>query len=325
MASESERRVPSDGASGGNAFLVAVSVWYGLLVAASVAVMFSGAPEGSLTVAVVLALVPIGVLGAFRSEGGGLRRLEGRIDALSAVMQRTAQEQGLSEGAKRVIRRREERELLRSAIEQDIQVEDWDAAMVLVKELAERFGYRADAEEFRTRIERARAQTLDRRVVEALATLDEHIRAGRWAESFAEAARIERLYPDSHRVSGLRDRVEEARQRHRRDLERRFLLAAEREKVDEAMALLRELDQYLTPAEAEPFAEVARGVITKSRENLGVRFKLMVQDHQWAQAIEVGEQIVGEFPNTRMAQEVRELVPVLRERVAGLATGSVRG
>jgi hypothetical protein len=57
-------------------------------------------------------------------------------------------------------------------------------------------------------------------------------------------------------------------------------------------------------------------VISKSRENLGVRFKLMVQDHQWQDAIIVGEQIIAEFPNTRMAQEVRDLLPVLRERVA---------
>ena len=43
-------------------------------------------------------------------------------------------------------------EVLR-AIEEDMATGEWDAAMVLVRELAERFGYRADAEEFRARIE----------------------------------------------------------------------------------------------------------------------------------------------------------------------------
>jgi len=154
-----------------------------------------------------------------------------------------------------------------------------------------------------------------------MAKLDELIRGARWAEAFAEAARIQRLYPESHRVEGLRERVDESRQRYRKHLERSFLVSAQREKIDEAMAILKELDQYLTPSEAEPFQEVARGVIGKSRENLGVRFKLMVQDHQWGDAVEVGERIIGEFPNTRMAQEVRELLPMLREKAAASAAG----
>ena len=92
--------------------------------------------------------------------------------------------------------------------------------------------------------------------------------------------------------------------------------AAQGERIDDAMGMLKELDQYLSPDEAGPLQEVARGVIGKSRDNLGVRFKLMVQDHQWGSAVEVGEQIIAEFPNTKMAQEVRQLVPVLRERAA---------
>lgn len=276
------------------------------------------ASVGSLGLLMGLATVPLAVLLATRNGGGGdvdLRALQHAIQSLS-------EQQALSEDARRVLNRREERELLRRAIEQDIQAHDYDAAMVLVKELAERFGYRADAEEFRERIEQTRAQTLDRKVVDAMAKLDELIRGARWAEAFAEAARIQRLYPESHRVEGLRERVEESRQRYRKHLERSFLVSAQREKIDEAMAILKELDQYLTPSEAEPFQEVARGVIGKSRENLGVRFKLMVQDHQWGDAVEVGERIISEFPNTRMAQEVRELMPMLREKAAA-ASGAV--
>jgi len=268
-------------------------------------------------VLIVLAIAPMGIMAAYRSAGlAGSQTIERKVDDLVDAVQSFTREGGLSEGAKRVLHRREERELLRRAIEQDIHAQDWDAAMVLVKELAERFGYRADAEEFRGRIERARAQTLDTRVIEDLAGLDELIRTQKWTEAYAEAARIHRLYPESHRVEGLRERVNEARSRYRKDLERRFLIAAEREQIDEAMRLLKELDQYLTPAEAERFSEVARGVISKSRENLGVRFKLFVQDHMWAAAIDTGEQIMAEFPNTRMAQEVREMLPVLRERSA---------
>jgi tetratricopeptide (TPR) repeat protein len=303
-------------------FTLGAAGWYVVMAAAALVVgvtLEPSAPEffAVLACILVLALAPIGILGVYRtmarrSDAG----VEGKIDRMVRSIDSMCREQGLSEGAKRVLHRREERELLRRAIEQDIQAEDWDAAMVLVKELAERFGYRADAEEFRARVERVRAQNLDRKVIDALTSLDDMIRNLQWAEAYAEAARINRLYPESHRVDGLRDRVDEARKRYRQELERKFLLAAQRDQVDQAMTMLKELDQYLTPAEGEQFQEVARGVISKSRENLGVRFKLMVQDHQWQDAIIVGEQIIAEFPNTRMAQEVRDLLPVLRERVA---------
>ena len=264
-------------------------------------------------IACVLALMPISLLAAYRS--GAAASVERKVAEMTLALDRFTQEGGLSESARRVIHRRQEREILRRAIEQDIQAEDWDAAMVLVKELAERFGYRHDAEEFRGRIERVRAQTTDRKVVEGLTRLDELIRGRNWAEAYAEAARVQRLYPDSHRVHALRERVDEARAIYRKELERGFLLAAERERVDEAMELLKELDQYLTPTEAEPYKEVARGVIGKAKENLGVRFKLTVQDQRWHEAMSVGERIVHEFPNTRMAAEVREMMPKLRERI----------
>lgn len=300
--------------------------WYGVLLIVSGLVSASGEMDrGTMVMLLLAGLAPIAVFqglamsraGAEGGSGRG-RVLEQRMHELTCAMERMTSEAGLSEGAKRVLHRREERELLRRAIEQDIADQDWDAAMVLVRELAERFGYRSDAEEFRSRIERARAQTLDQRVVEALAELEELVRRRQWTEAYADAARIMRLYPDSHRVDRLRERIDQARMAVRRELEQRFRAAAEREQVDEAMELLRELDAYLTPAEAEPLRTLAAEVIAKSRENLGVRFKLMVQDHQWTEAVNAAERIMREFPNTRMAQEVLEMMPALREK-AGAA------
>ncbi len=301
-----------------NLLFYGVTLWFLalIIVALLVASRQTVSPLWAMSAVGLIALfTPISMMIAWRvgETSDGSTQAYAMRELIAAVKRQT-EEGGLSEAAKSVIHRKHERELLRKAIEQDIFDEDWDAAMVLVKELAERFGYRADAEEFRARIERARAQTLDRRVVEALADLEEIIRAHQWTEAYAEAARIQRLFPDSHRSEGLRERVDRERANHRRDLERRFLITADSGRVDEAMELLKELDTYLSPGEAAPFQEVARGVIGKLRENLGVRFKLAVQDHHWEDGIVVGDQIVTQFPNTRMAQEVRELMPMLRDR-----------
>lgn len=302
-----------------NLLFFGVTLWFLslIIVALMVAMRQSVPPLWAMSaVGLIALLMPLTMMIAWQVGESRPRHgpSEYAMRELIEAVKRQSEEAGLSEAAKSVIHRKRERDILRRAIEQDIHEEDWDAAMVLVKELAERFGYRADAEEFRARIERARAQTLDRHVVEAIAGLEEHIRGHRWIDALAEAARIQRLYPDSHRVEGLKQRVDQERLNYRKSLERRFLVTADSGRVDEAMELLKELDLYLSPAEAGPFQEVARGVIGKLRENLGVRFKLAVQDHQWDDALIVGEQIMTQFPNTRMAQEVRELLPMLMER-----------
>ncbi len=244
----------------------------------------------------------------------GQKELSGHMGSVAEDLRRFAEQASLSDDARRVLNRKGERSLLRRAIEEDVAAEDWDAAMVLVKELAERFGYRADAEEFRARIERGRARTQDRSVAEAISLLDGLIVQRRWDAAMVEAARIGRLYPESPRVDGLRRRVEQARETYRHDLERRFLEAAQADDVDEAIELMKELDAYLTEADAEPFREVARGVIGKARENLGAQFKLAVKDRQWDVAASIGERIIADFPNTRMANEARELMDAIRER-----------
>lgn len=310
------------------AFLLAAAA-YLLALALSVAMVLGGAgvgratpnPEariaGYLGLLLVLTTSPIAFL-LLRTRTAGAVASGDRLADLERAVVRLGEHAALSDDARRVLNRRRERQLLREAIEEDIAAEDWDAAMVLVKELAERFGYRADAEEFRQRIEHARFETIQRRVNEAISHLDALIVQRRWDQAVVEAARIGRLYPDSPRVEGLRHRVEQARHSYKADLERRFLLAAQGGRIDEAMELMRELDAYLTEAEAEPFREVARGVIGKARENLGVQFKLAVQDRRWTHAAEVGERIIEQFPNSRMAQEVRGMLDSIRARAAGV-------
>lgn len=271
---------------------------------------------GALGLVIVGATAPLAFIRS--APAGGGEDVSDAVARLALEIERLGEMNALSDDARRVLNRRRERELLRHAIEEDVAAGDWDAAMVLVKELAERFGYRADAEEFRERIETARFQTVDRRVAEAVAKLDRLIMQLRWDEATIEAGRITRLYPDSPRVEGLRHRVEHARMTYKTDLERRFLHAAQNDQIEDAMGLLKELDAYLTEAEAEPYQEVARGVIGKARENLGVQFKLAVQDKDWGRALQAGERVLAEFPNSRMAGEIREMIDGLRTRATTL-------
>ncbi len=271
---------------------------------------------GLLGLVLVGATAPLSLARTRMAGGRDHEMLIREIRNLHKAIVHMAEEQALSDDARRVLNRERERRLLCDAIEEDMMNENWDAAMVLVKELAERFGFRAEAEDFRERIEQARFATMERRVGAAIQNLDRLIRERRWQEAERESARIARLYPDSPRVEGLRHRVHQARQQYKEDLERRFLTCAQEEKIEEAMELLEELDQYLTEQEARRFEEVARGVIGKARENLGAQFKLAVHDRQWKLAAELGTRIIDQFPNTRMAEEVRSVIDGIREKAA---------
>ena len=50
-----------------------------------------------------------------------------------------------------------------------------------------------------------------------------------------------------------------------------------------------------------------RGVVSKARENLGAQFKLAAQNRDWKSCVMLGRRIMSEFPNTRMAEEVRAM------------------
>jgi hypothetical protein len=232
----------------------------------------------------------------------------------------------LSDSAKRVLFREREMGLLRAAVENDIAEGKYNVALTLCDEMADVFGHRNEAEAFRGQIMQARQERYDLEVQAALEHFDALLGQRDWAMVHQEAARIRRLYHDSHLVQNLDQHILQARAEHKNELEGRFLQAAQRDDVEAAMALLKQLDRYLEPTEAERLAEVAQGVVVKHRDNLGVQFKLAVNDRRWAEAARIGETIVAEFPNTKMADEVRSMIDLLRTRAtqAALVEGAGR-
>jgi len=230
----------------------------------------------------------------------------------------------LSETAKRIAFRHEDLALLRKTIKDDMNKGELEAAVVLVHELRNTYGHVEEAEALDEQIHAASIAEIEAKVSTAIEHLNTVIEKKEFDRAAKEAAKIQRMYPQSERVKGLTRRVAQAREQYKHDLEREFLAAAEKDDVDRAISLLKVLDKYLTEAEAEPFRETARGVIGKQRDNLGVQFKMAVHDREWTKAVQVGEQIISEFPNTRMADEVRGMIDLLRERSAGQVAAKSR-
>lgn len=267
--------------------------------------------------ATILALIGLAMvlIGSVRWGVYGARaHAPGTTENLETLLQSINQRLLLSETAKRLAYRTEDIQALRATIRKDIDQRDFDAALVLVNEMSQNYGYREEAETFRDEIIAARDAEMEAKISEAIARIEDILARREFDKAGYEAAKLQRLYPDAQRVQNEIQRVKEIREQYKQDLERQFLAASERDDVDRAMDLLKELDKYLTEKEAEPFRETARGVIGKQRDNLGVQFKMSVQDKEWRQAVRVGEQIIREFPNSRMADEVRGMLDLIRQR-----------
>ena len=288
-----------------------------LMVAVGVYKLFE---TGDGTILAVGVLTSVTVCGQYLiSLGRGAPSTEAASDTDSEIV-RTLKSINdrllISDQAKRIAYRQKDRDALRAAIKEDIDKSDYDAALVLVEQMSKAYGYREEAEEYREKILRARAADQDRKISEAIAAFEILLGKKEWENAGSEAAKIRRLYPESTRVRDLPRRVRDAREEYKKDIERQFLQAAEREEVDRAMELLQEMDKYLTEQEAIPFREAAKNVISKKRENLKVQFEMAINDKDFNQAIRIGEAITVEFPNSKMAHDVKALIPKLKEKAS---------
>ena len=306
-----------------------LSIVYLLLLIAGIVSVFAGTARyetqenlgllyiglGAAALIVTIAAFPI-ALAVLHAERADEMREVRRL--LAAIHER----QLVSEAAKRINARRHDCEMLRRAIEEDITAHDLDSAMLLTIDLAQSFGQKHESEEIRERIVAARATQYQQRIGEAIDRFEQLVNEQLWDSAQAEAAKLKRLFPESPLVADLPGRVDQAQAQHKNELERQFLEAAQRDDVELAARLLHDLDKYLPENEAAPFIEVARGVFRKKKENLGVQFKMAVQDKDWIMAAQVGEHIIREFPNTRMAGEIREMIDPLRERAANQSAAS---
>jgi hypothetical protein len=247
-----------------------------------------------------------------------------RLDQMAILVNMISEQQLLSDRAKAVAFRVKDREAVRRAISEEMAKQDWEAAMVLADDIERTFGYRGEAERVRKEIEQARQENMRRQIADVMGTIDRHTRAEQWSAALREAERLMQTLPDNEQVRNLPIEIENRRQNHKRQLMSSWTDAVARHDVDGSIEILKQLDTYLTPAEAESMQETARSVFKEKLANLGRQFSTAVQDHRWIEAIRFGEQVMREFPNSRIAQEVRENMDSLRQR-AGEAGGAPAG
>ena len=236
------------------------------------------------------------------------RRLEGLLQQISENVL-------ISDAAKEVVYRTRDRELMKNAIQEDIDHQDWEAAYRLLEQMQSRFGYSREAAQFRRLVDSHRSRAIKAVIEETRLQVDSLCAAANWNEAQALLDSLARQFPSSSEAKRMAQQtVSQKRTEHKDRLLADWKQAVEDEQIDRGIELLQKLDEYLSPAEAADLKESARGVFRAKLQNLGVAFSVAVSEKKWNQALEIGQEIITEFPNSRMAEEVKGKLDVLQQR-----------
>jgi hypothetical protein len=239
-----------------------------------------------------------------------------RMQQINVLLNLISEQQLISDRTKQLAYRTRDCDALRRAIHDEITNHDWEAALLLAGDMEEVFGYKQEADRIRREIDAKRNENLRKQVGEAMAGIERHMRAEKWQDALAEAHRVSQTFPTDEQAHNLPTFVEERRLGHKRQLMEGFREAVARHDNDGAIEILRKLDPYLTPQEAEGMQETARNLFKEKLNSLRTQFALAVHERNGREALHLGEIIVRDFPNTRIAQEVRETMDSLRQKAA---------
>jgi hypothetical protein len=221
----------------------------------------------------------------------------------------------ISEAAKAIAFREDDKRSLREAVFERLKQNDFNGAYEIVDEIENHSAYRLLAEELRRQVDNYRNATQDERIDQAIAQVEKLFDACQWVKASLQIESLIRANPTSEKLKTLRQKLVERKEERKRILLAAWDDAVTRQETDRSLEILRELDMYLTPNEALALQEAAKDVFRTKLHNLGVQFALAVSDKHWSNALEIGQQIVRDFPNSRMSGEIREKLHVLRQNV----------
>ncbi len=249
-------------------------------------------------------------------RSGYVKALDGRLHQMADLLSTLSQQQLLSDRAKAVAYRSKDRQALRDAIREEMNAKDWDAALVLANDMEREFGYVQEAAVLRADINNNRTEVVQRLVTEGINGVEQHVQAEQWTQAMREAERVMQLYPNEPRVQQLPAAIEQRRQGLKRQLRESMESAAGRHDFDAALEILRRLDPYLTPAEASSMQETVRGLFKDRINSIRDQIVKAVHEGNGAEVARLGEIVRTEYPNSRLAIEVPDLIEAMQRRAA---------
>ena len=278
-------------------------------------------------ITVLLLVAVIATLSKIISVNEAVQRNGARLEQIAELLEKSrssliqiTQSVRLSEATRAMVFRDADKQSLREAVFDKLQQQDFEGTEKMIDEIAQRPEYTELTEQLRTESANYRNATAAERVNQVIRHIEKLLENHEWAKASIQIERLIRENPDSEKIKALRQKLIDKKQERKKILLTAWDDAIVRQDTDRSIEILRELDMYLTPNEGLALREAARDVFKTKLHNLGVQFSLAVSEQHWARAMQTGQLIIKSFPNSRMAQEIRERWSVLEQKVAQQAS-----
>ena len=268
-----------------------------------------------IAVIIILSKVFV-ILDALQENGAKLERIAEALEKNRSVLVQINQSTRLSETARAIAFRDADRQSLREAVFDKLQQHDFDTTYEIIDEIAHSTRHQELAEQLRAEADRYRGATDAERANQTIAHIEKLFERYQWAKASAQIERLIKAYPDSEKAKAMRQKLLDKKEERKKILLTAWDDAVKRQATDRSLEILRELDLYLTPNEGLALQEAARDVFRNKLHNLGVQFSLAVSGKQWDKALRTGQQIIRDFPNSKIAEEIHEKMDILKQKVA---------
>lgn len=255
------------------------------------------------------------ILTALAENNAKLEEVTSAMEKISAELTQINHITRVSETAKSIVFRDADTQSLRGAVFDKLQQQDFDAANQLIAQIAERPEYEELAVQLRAQADHYHDATDHERSDQIAAHIEKLLDDCHWARASVQIEGLIQMHPESERAKALRQALLDRKQDRKRVLLAAWDDAVNRRETDRSLDILRELDFYLTPNEGLALQEAARDAFRTKLHNLGVQFGIAVAEKQWVGALEIGEQIINGFPNSKMCGEIRGKLGVLQQNV----------
>lgn len=256
-----------------------------------------------------------GIAGALRDSSAKMEEATKALDNIRNGLQQINHSTRISEPVKAIAFRDEDRQSLREAVFEKLKQKDFDGAYEIIDEISIHSGYRTLATEMRIQVDTYRNATEEERIDQAIDHIEMLFRSCRWAKASIQTEALVREHPHSEKAGAMRQQLIDRKAERKKILLAAWDDAIQRQETDRSLEILKELDMYLTPNEGLALQEAAKDVFKTKLHNLGVQFAMAISDKKWGDALDIGQQIVRDFPNSRMSGEIRERLDVLRQNV----------
>ncbi len=255
------------------------------------------------------------ILDAIQDNTAKLEVMTEAVKKSQAVLAEINKITHLSEEAKAIVFQDANKQFLTETVLDKLEHQDIDGAYDIIDGIANCRGYEELAEHLRNEADKHRGATDQERIEQAIKAIEKLFENYQWVIAGTRIERLISAYPDSEEAKAMRQTLIEKKEERKKVLLNAWDDAVKRHATDRSLEILRELDLYLTPEEGLALQKAARDVFKDKLHNLGIQFSLAVSGEQWEKAIQVGHEIMRDFPNSRMSEEIRGKMDVLKQRV----------